>query len=368
MSMKPVKAGVIGCGKICGAYLGIGKKFPMLEIAACADLDPARAAAAAAEHGIPRACSPEELLADPKIQLVINLTIPKAHHAVSKAALLAGKHVYTEKPITVNRQEARELFELAAARKLLIGNAPDTFLGAGGQTCRKLIDDGWIGEPVGATAFMLCRGHESWHPDPEFYYQAGGGPMLDMGPYYLTALVNLLGPVRRVTGCARITFPERTITSEKKRGQKIPVEVPTHVAGTMEFASGPIGTILTSFDVCAHQLPFIEVYGTRGTLSVPNPNSFGGPVRYRGISGEWQELPLLFNYPENTRGIGAVDQAYAMVSGRPQRASGEMAAHVLDIMLAFHEAAADGRHVQLKTSCARPAPLPVGLPPGVLDE
>lgn len=223
------------------------------------------------------------------------------------------------------------------------------------QTCVELVNAGVIGEPVGAHAFMLCRGHESWHPDPEFYYQRGGGPMLDMGPYYLTALVALLGPVRRVTGSARISFPSRTITSEKKRGKSFPVEVPTHITGVLDFASGAIGTITTSFDVWAAEVPRIEIFGSEGTLSVPDPNTFGGPVRLFKPGGSgWQDVPVTRSYAENSRGLGVTEMALAMESGRAHRASGELAYHVLDIMTSISEASTQGRHVTLESTCTKP--------------
>jgi len=368
MAAQKTKVGIVGCGKICSIYFKMCQSFENLEVAACADLLPERAKAKAAEFGVPTACTVEELMADRDIQIVVNLTIPNAHFSVAAAALRAGKSVHNEKPLTITRQEAAKLLATARRKGLRVGCAPDTFLGAGQQTCRKLIDDGRIGQPIGATAFMMCHGHESWHPDPEFYYKVGGGPMFDMGPYYLTALVNLMGPVRRVTGMNRITFPERTITSQPKAGTKITVDVPTHVVGVMEFASGAIGTLITSFDVWAAQLPRIEVYGTEGTLGVPDPNGFGGPVLLRRAGEkEWSEAPLTHGYAENSRGIGVADMACAMRSGRPHRASGGLAAHVLDIMHAIHDAAARSKHVTLKTTCARPAPLPTGLREGTLD-
>jgi len=367
MAQPPVKIGIIGCGNISPIYCQNAQKMEILDLVACSDIIPQRAQARAAEFNIPKACATEELLDDPEIQIVLNLTVPKAHAEVALAAVEAGKSVYNEKPLAVTRNDGRTILQAASTNGALVGCAPDTFFGAGIQTCRKLIDDGWIGEPIGATAFMMCHGHESWHPDPEFYYQRGGGPMLDMGPYYLTALVCLMGPLRRVTGSTRITFPERTITSEPKYGAKITVEVPTHVIGVMEFASGALGTIITSFDVWAHELPWIEVYGTEGTLSVPDPNTFGGPVRI-WRNGEWRQVPLTHRYAENSRGLGVADMAYALRSGRPHRASGELAYHVLDVMQAFHEASQAGKHVELASTCARPAPLPLGLPEGMLDE
>jgi predicted dehydrogenase len=367
--MKKMKVGVIGCGNISGIYLEVGQTFDVMEIAAVADLIPERAQAQAAKYGIARACSVAELLADPEIEIVINLTIPNAHAEVGMQVVQAGKSVYNEKPLTISREDACKLLETAEANRVRVGAAPDTFLGGGLQTCRKLIDDGWIGEPVAATAFMLCHGHESWHPAPEFYYQVGGGPMFDMGPYYLTALVSLMGPVRRVTGSARISFAERTITSQPLYGKKVEVEVPTHVTGVLDFANGAIGTIVTSFDVWAAEVPRIEIYGTRGTLSVPDPNGFGGPVRLRTSgASQWSEVPLSHGYAANSRSLGVADMAYAVQFGRKHRANGEMAYHVLDIMHAIHDASQAGKHVQLTSTCERPAPLPLGLMPGTLDQ
>ena len=366
--MQPAKIGIIGCGAISGVYFEAGKMFEILDIVACADLISERAKAKAEQYQIPRACTPEELLADPEIEIVVNLTVPKAHFEVSLAALEAGKSVYSEKPLAVTREEGQRLLAAARERGLLLGCAPDTFMGGGLQTCRKLIDDGWIGEPVAAAAFMMSHGHESWHPDPEFYYQIGGGPMFDMGPYYLTALIHLIGPVRRVTGSARITFPERTITSQPKFGKKIQVETPTHVTGVMDFANGAVGTIITTFDVWAAQLPWIEIYGTEGSLSVPDPNSFGGPVAVRRAGADaWTPMPLTHGYTRQSRGLGVADMAYALRSGRRHRANGEMAYHVLDIMQAFLDAFFEGRHIELTSTCERPAPLPMGLREGQLD-
>lgn len=367
--MYATKVGIIGCGNISGAYFEAGRAFDILDIVACADIIHDRAQARGAEYQIPKACSVEELLTDSEIEIVVNLTVPKAHAEVGLAALEAGKSVHNEKPLAIAREDGRRLLEVARDRGLLIGCAPDTFLGGGLQTCRKLIDDGWIGEPIATTAFMVCHGHENWHPDPEFYYQPGGGPMFDMGPYYLTALIHLIGPVGRVTGSARVTFPERTITSQPKYGTRIKVDVPTHVAGVTDFANGAVGTIITSFDVWAAQLPRIEVYGTEGSLAVPDPNGFGGPVLVqRAGASEWSTVPLTHGYTKQSRGIGVADMAYALRSGRPHRANGELAYHVLDIMHAFHQASQEGRHVELTSTCSRPEPLPLGLAEGTLDE
>jgi predicted dehydrogenase len=368
MSISKVRVGVVGCGNISGAYLRIMPTFEALEVVACADVLEERARARAAEFNVPKACGVAELLADPAIELVINLTTPQAHAEVGVAALEAGKHVYNEKPLAVSREDGHRMVELARAGGLLLGGAPDTFMGAGIQTVRKLLDDGAIGAPVAATAFMTNHGHESWHPDPAFYYQAGGGPMFDMGPYYLTALIALLGPVRRVTGSARISFAERMITSQPKAGTPIAVQVPTHVAGVLDFECGAVATIITSFDVWAANLPRIEIYGAEGTLSVPDPNTFGGPVHiYHRGERAWREAPLTHSYTANSRGLGVADMAYALRSGRPHRASGGLTYHVLDIMHAFHDASEQGHHVVLSSTCARPAALPLGLAEGQLD-
>ena len=367
--MKKTKIGIIGCGAISGIYFqNCNGNFQNLEVAACADLDMSRAKVQAEKYGVAKACTVDELLADPEIQIVVNLTVPKAHASVAIAALKAGKNVHGEKPLSINRADAKAILALAKKKGLRVGSAPDTFLGAGIQTCRKLIDDGWIGRPVSCTAFMQCAGHESWHPSPEFYYEMGGGPMLDMGPYYLTALVNLLGPVKRVTGSTQSAFKTRTITSKPKFGKIVPVETPTHIAGVMDFASGVVGTIITSFDVVAHHLPNIEIHGTEGSLQVPDPNCYGGPVRiFRRGMKEWQDVPLTHGYAENSRGIGVADMALAIRQKRPHRANGDLAYHVLDLMLSFREASEAGRHIAIKSTCERPAPLPMGLANGLLE-
>jgi predicted dehydrogenase len=359
-----IKVGIIGCGNISEIYLKNSKSlFANLDLVACADLDVDRARAKAEQHGIANGCSVAELLADPEIQFVINLTIPQVHARVNLQALEAGKHVYVEKPFAVTREEAQSVLQLAERKGLLVGTAPDTFLGGGIQTCIKLIREGAIGVPVAATAFMMSGGHESWHPAPEFYYQAGGGPMFDMGPYYLTALVAMLGPIQRVTGSARISFPERTITSKPKFGEKIKVEVPTQVAGILDFHSGAMGTIITSFDTPGGaQLPFIEIYGSEGTLSVPDPNSFGGPVKLRKKGGaEWNELQLTHGFDNNSRGIGVADMAQAIIEGRKHRASGALGYHVLEAMIGFHDASLEGRHYIMKSTCDAPEMLPEGV-------
>jgi len=310
----------------------------------------------------------EEFFVREEVEVVVNLTIPAAHARVSLTALGAGKSVDNEKPLAAERDDGKLVLDAARAKGLRVGCAPDTFMGAGLQTCRELIDAGAIGEPVGASAQMLCPGHEGWHPDPAFYYQAGGGPMFDMGPYYLTALVHLLGPVRRVTGSGRITFAERTITSAPKRGEKITVETPTHVAGVMDFASGAVGTIVTSFDVWGVGRSSIEVYGTEGTLGVPDPNGFGGPVRVRKAGDKtWREVAITRPYAESFRGMGVAELASAMRDGRPHRASGELAFHVLEVMHGLLAASREGRHVEIASRCERPAAIAKGVAQGEFE-
>jgi predicted dehydrogenase len=354
--MKKLKVGVIGCGNISSIYFTNCRTFDHLEIAACADLDSERARAKAEEFHIPKACEVRELLDDPEIDIVLNLTIPAAHAEVSLSALEAGKHVYMEKPLAITVEEGKKVIDLAKAKGLTVGGAPDTFLGGGLQTSAKLIRDGWIGRPIAATAFFMSRGMESWHPNPDFFYQAGGGPMFDMGPYYLTALISLIGSVRRVTGSANISFPER-ITPD---GRRFPVEVPTHIAGVLDFDNGAVGTMITSFDSCGSNLPRIEIYGEYGTLSVPDPNTFGGPIKFRRKGEkEFQEVPLVYGYTTNSRGIGLADMAEAILEGRPHRANGDLIYHVLEIMDGFHIASREGQHYRVLSSVEQPGLLEI---------
>jgi predicted dehydrogenase len=287
------------------------------------------------------------------VDAVLNLTVPAAHAGVSLVALSMGKHVYGEKPLAATREEAESVLAAARAGGLRVGCAPDTVLGTGTQTARKALDDGLIGAPVAATAFMTSAGPELWHPDPEFYYRPGGGPLLDMGPYYLSALVHLLGPVVRVLGAASRTRSERGIGSGPRAGVRFPVEVDTHITGVLEHAGGALSTLVMSFDVHAARLPRIEVHGTEGSLSVPDPNGFDGPVElHRGA--DWEPLPASAGYPTAGRGTGLGDLAEAIAAGRPHRASAELAHHVLDVMLTLLDAAHSGRSLPVTTTCERP--------------
>ncbi|MBL1065561.1 Gfo/Idh/MocA family protein [Streptomyces sp. 7-21] len=356
---QPLNVGIIGAGAISGAYLTTLERLGALRLTAVTDLDRARAERLAerAGGGVAVAASSDELLARDDVEAVLNLTLPAVHAEISLAALNAGKHVYSEKPLAATREDADALLAAASATGLRLGCAPDTVLGAGTQTARKAVDDGLIGTPVAATAFMTSSGPESWHPDPEFYYQPGGGPLLDMGPYYLSALVHLLGPVVRVTGAASRPRQIRTIGSGPKAGTRFPVAVDTHVTGILQHASGALSTLVMSFDVPASQLPRIEVYGTAGSLSVPDPNRFDGtPALSRGDA--WEALPYSAGHQPGGRGTGLADMAEAIRDGRPHLASAELAAHVLDTMLTLLDAARDGGTLPVSRTTERPPAMP----------
>jgi predicted dehydrogenase len=369
--MKKVKVGIIGCGQISNAYFNAAKRFDILDVVACADINPDAAKAKAEEHKV-KAVTVNKLLADPGIEIVINLTIPKVHAEIALKTLESGKHAYSEKPFAVTCAEGKKIITTAKAKKLLVGCAPDTFLGGGQQTCRKLIDDGWIGRPVGGTAMFMGYGPERYyHPSPAFFYQKGGGPMFDLGPYYITALVNLLGPAKRVCAITTKAFDVREAGPQALiKREKLHVEVPTHLAGVIEFQNGAIINMITSFDVWKQGHNPIEIYGTQGTLFVPDPNGFGGPVKVAtgGVPGPViSECPLSHIYTENSRSIGVADMAYAMQSGRKHRCSGDLAFHVLEIMESFEKSSLAGKHIELTTTCVRPAALPLGLQDGLLD-
>ena len=359
--MKPFTIGIIGCGYISSIYMENIPQYNHLALTACADLDLERAQSQADQFGIPKACSVDELLDDPEIDLVINLTLPKVHAEVSLQILEAGKHVYVEKPLAIQLEDAKRVLEKADEKGLVVGSAPDTFLGAGIQTALQLIEKGEIGVPIGASAFVIGRGHEHWHPNPAFYYEKGGGPLFDMGPYYLTALIALFGPVERIAGSARISYPERTVSSEPNAGQKITVSTETHIAGTIDFASGAIATLTSSFDAFGgSSLPPIEIYGSEGTLLVPDPNTFGGPVRIRKKGDEtFSDIPLISDFQGNERGLGVADMAHAILNGEKHRASGQLAHHVLEAMHGFLISSRKGVYYQMESSCEKPEALSV---------
>ncbi|MFG6137290.1 Gfo/Idh/MocA family protein [Halomonas sp. B23F22_10] len=379
------KIGIVGIGDISDVYFAnLARYRDIVEVVACAGRRLDKAEAVAARHGVPRAYpDAQALLDDPEIDIVLNLAVPAAHAEINLAALEAGKHVYTEKPLAASYEESRRIIELARQKGLYVGSAPDTFLGGRLQTCRKLIDDGTLGDIVGANAFVVSHGHEWFHPNPDFFYQAGGGPLLDIGPYYVTALLSLLGPVRRCSAMASRAFDTRIIESEPRRGESIDVEVDTHITGNLEFASGAIGTLLTSFDVWDSELPRLEIYGTKGTLCLPDidptdgPNLFGGKVllrtrdnyRWKGMPrqqplSDWEEVPCEHpftstSHADNSRGIGLVDMALAIGEGREERASGRMALHAMELMEGLLTSARERCFLELATDFERPAPLPV---------
>ena len=360
--MKKLNVAVVGCGNISSIYLeNLTGRFQNVTVYAVSDLVAEKAKAQAEKYGVERIMSFDEILMDPNVDIVLNITTPQTHYSLCKAALLAGKHVYVEKPLSLKFSEGAELVSLAKEKGLLIGCAPDTFLGAGIQTCRRIIETGIIGQVTGCTAFMTCHGHESWHPDPEFYYKKGGGPMFDMGPYYLTALVNLLGPVEFVAGMTSMATPTRTITSQPKDGTVIDVEVPTHVNGLLRFESGAVGSILTSFDVWDSTLPRIEVYGTRGAMIVPDPNGFDGPVLVKQYFDDgFKPWPVMTRDSVNSRGIGLSDMADRILNGRDShRASGDIALHVLEIMEAIHVSSDEKTQVKLSSTCQKPEMMPI---------
>ncbi|MCQ6247919.1 Gfo/Idh/MocA family protein [Streptomyces malaysiensis] len=355
---EPLRIGMVGAGKISGAYLSTLERLTSVRLTAVTDLDRGRAESVAEQVAHEVAVAPDvaALVARDDVDAVLNLTIPAAHAEVALAALGAGKHVYGEKPLAAGREEADAVLTAAREAGLRVGCAPDTVLGTGTQTARKAVDDGLIGRPVAATAFMTTAGHEKWHPDPEFYYRPGGGPLLDMGPYYLSALVHLLGPVVKVTGASSRPRTERAIGSGPRAGHTFPVEIDTHVTGVLEHAGGALSTLVMSFDIRAARLPRIEVHGTDASLSVPDPNGFDGAVEIHRGDG-WESLPVSAGFRDAGRGIGLADLSGALSAGRPHRASAELAAHVLDVMLTLMEAAAQERALPVGSTCERPAPV-----------
>jgi len=370
MSANAVKVGVIGCGHVSGEYF---ESFPMhreIELAACADLDRELAAGQAQRFGIPKALSPEQLLADPEIEIVVNLTPPTAHAPVSLAAIAAGKHVFSEKPLATTLAEADAILAAARAAGVRVGCAPSTFLGGPLQTLRKVVDDGWVGEPRAATACFSFRGGEYWHPHIDPFYAKGAGPMLDIGCYLISTLINVFGPATRVAAIAKRYTDTRPRPGGTPGVNDIKVEVSTHAAGTIEFASGPVVTVITSWEMWASKLPFVEIYGTQGSVSVPYDDVWGGqPLIRRGEPGDlayiptepgggsWLQAPTSHNAHAH-RAVAIADMASALRDGTPFRANQDVAYHTLEIMLAFDESAERDEHVRLKSTCERPPALP----------
>ena len=365
--MEKVRIGFVGVGVISRIYLkNITELFREIEVIGVCDLIRERAEKAAEQYHIPKIYEDMyELFADPDVDIVLNITQAYNHYAVTKAALEAGKNVYSEKPLAATMEEGRELFELAAKKGLMLGGAPDTFMGAGIQTARKLIDAGFIGEPLGGAARMITHGMEGWHPESGPFYMPAAGPMLDMGPYYATALINLLGRVKRVTGISGRFFAERVQSCGPDFGKRHPVQTPTYVNGILQFDCGAVVHLLTTFDVYHRDHAVLEIYGTKGTLSIPDPNNFSGTLLFKLGTDEEKEMPMLFPYRENCRALGLADMAKAMRTGRPHRADSVQQLHVLEILTATRDA--DGEAVTLTTPYTRRAPMPEEGLPGVLD-
>ncbi len=361
--------GIIGCGNISASYFRLAPLFKGLEVRACTDLNMAAAEARAKEFGV-KAQPIDELLANPDVDVVINLTIPDAHFAVTSRALEAGKHVYSEKPFVLSVEQGLELKKLADARSLRVGSAPDTFLGGAHQLARKLIDDGELGTITAGTAFVMSHGMEIWHPNPDFFFLPGAGPMLDVGPYYIANLINLIGPVKRVAALTNSATPTRTISTEgPRKGETIPVKTPTNVQALLHFASGAVVTVAASWDVWAHRHRPMELYGTEGAIFVPDPNWFGGTVELAGRDGKATEVAAWdhpFSVPNdirptasfaNYRTAGLADMALAILEERDARCGMDRALHGIDVMTSILKSGETGEFIELRTTCTRPEPL-----------
>ncbi|WP_188188718.1 Gfo/Idh/MocA family protein [Nonomuraea sp. SYSU D8015] len=361
MSNGPVGVALVGAGNISGQYLRTLTAFPDVRVLGVADLDTERAAAVAREHDVPVSGPLSAVLGLPEVELVVNLTIPSAHAAVALESLRAGKHVYGEKPLAMDADEGAKIVAEAANLGLRVGGAPDTFLGAGLQSAVHALRSGLIGEPVAVTAATQSLGPESWHPNPEFFYQPGGGPLFDLGPYYLTALVSLLGPVARVAASTRRGREQRVVGSGPKAGKIFPVDVPTHVNALLDFPGTATASATFSFDSAVNRR-MIEIIGTEGALSLPDPNTFEGPLLARGLHDtDWRELPL--SGTTAGRGIGVLDMARSIRAGTPHRASGELAYHVLELMVAIADSGEHAEFRPIASTVTAPEPLPADWDP-----
>jgi predicted dehydrogenase len=361
--------GIIGCGNISEAFLRLASHFSGVRIVACADIVPEAARARAKAFGI-RALTVDQILKDSEISALINLTVPAAHYEVTYSILSAGKHAYSEKPLALTAVDANRLVAEAASRDLKLGCAPDTFLGAAGQTARRLIDEGAIGQVLAGTGHVMNHGMENWHPNPSFFYKPGGGPVFDIGPYYIVGLVNLIGPVRSVAATAATPFPERIVTSVPRKGERIVVETPTTLNALLEFHSGAQVTLGASWDVWRHgHTNPIELYGTDGTMLLPDTNYFGGTVSYSNKGGDYTAMDTAdqpfgaANWPPaqrlraNYRMLGVAELIAAAAERRDPRCSGRLAAHVVEVMESILTAARERRFVTLESKVARPEPL-----------
>ena len=365
--MKPVKTGIIGCGMISEIYLkNCCDTFRITNVVACADLDMQKAKEKAEKFGI-EACTVDEILSNKEIEAIINLTVPVAHAEISKKILIAGKHAYSEKPLAIELSDGEELKGVSEKTGLCLGAAPDTFLGGGIQSAKKLIDDGLIGDPITVNAFLMTRGPENFHPNPDFFYQYGGGPLLDFGPYYITTMVSLLGAITKVSAFAKMTYPERVIMGNNPRkGEKIKVEIPTHYSAIFEFERGITGTMTVSFDLpypyWESKLPYIQIEGSKGSIIIPDPNKFEGPVLLRKLNGEYEEMPLTHSFIENMRGMGFAYMLNKRSNQKDYKGNGDLALHVLDVMTGIDRSAQTGNVYSVKHKFQMPESLPQDMP------
>ena len=372
-----MRVGVVGCGNISKTYFELSPLFKGIEITACADLNPEAAKAAAEKYHV-KAMEPNKLIKSKDVDIVLNLTVPDQHFAVSLAAVKAGKHVYSEKPLTLSLKDGIKLRDTAAAKGVKVCCAPDTFMGGAHQRARKAIEDGAVGRITGGTAHVMGFGMEHWHPNPDFFFKPGGGPILDMGPYYIANLINLIGPVKRVAALTSMAQTERTISSQPRAGEKIAVETPTNVHALLEFVNGATVTLSASWDVWAHRHPNMELYGTEGALFVPDPNFFGGDVLATVKNGKPEPLPAWEHplgvgnqdHPQgkvaNFRSAGLADLAAAVHANRDARCSIDRTLHAVEVMASALKSGLDGKFVEMKTTCTQPAPLGVEEAKGML--
>lgn len=370
--MKKAKIAVIGCGTISEIYIdNLVNLYQNTEVVAVSDINQERLDVIASRFGITNGFQDyHEMLKIEDIDIVVNLTTPNLHAKITMDALTAGKHVYVEKPIAVKLEDAKKVMECAKRMNKRVACAPETILGMGTQTARKIIQEGKIGYTTGATAFLMYGGSESWHPNPAFLYKEGGGPLFDAGPYYIAALTYLFGAVKAVSAVASVTFPERTITSQPRYGEKIKVEVPTYVSGNLMFENGQTATIIMTFDVANSKHSFdIEVYGSEGTVIIPFPGNFGGDVfMKRTENDEWRKAESDFCYVENSRGLGVADLAASVLNGRDHRLSVEFGYHVLEVMQAFYTSAANGKVCEVNSTFKSIKDMPQTLKVGEIDK
>lgn len=377
MATKPVGIGIVGAGVISEIYMqNLSSKFPGTYLVGVSDIIPERAQKRAEQFNT-TAYTNEELFNHPDVELIVSLTPPLEHAKIGLAALEAGKSYYTEKPFATDRADGQKMMDLAREKGLYVGSAPDTFMGGGLQMCRALIDQGLIGEPIAVDAAIRNHGMEAWHPEPDFFFAPGAGPLLDVGVYYVTAMATILGPYKSVNAMAKATFSERTIGNGEREGEKIPVTTPTHIVATIEFESGVLGSLTASFDLWETDYATLTIYGTEGTLRLPDPNTFGGPIQYlQGGTDRWIDIPVTVPNQENGRGLGANDLAEAMRNDGKSRVDGSLGFHVLDFMMSVLESAEEGVRKDVQSTFDRPAPadyaadarIPDGVEQGISNE